>query len=185
MKSTASSPWPCRSSSLPIRRASDRFYPRLLWPVAGRFVSWTTERFSQLRQLSLEFALHHLRLHFDLLGLRPRPCRCAPGIQYLSHVVCALIAMRTIEHPHADARAIDRAPQSCSSIRCSSGTYHYDPLERHLQLRWRIRVEETSWASTPRFGIYFAFAASLCSGEKGLWMARQGLPDCCAALLAC
>ncbi|RVL86043.1 O-antigen ligase family protein [Sinorhizobium meliloti] len=94
------------------------------------------------------------------------------GIQYLSHVVCALIAMRTI-----DIRTLTRGMIAGAAIvllySLLFGTYHYDPLDGTYSFVGAF-ASKNQLGFYASLGIYFAFAAVFVLGEKGLWMGAAG-----------
>lgn len=89
------------------------------------------------------------------------------GVQYLSHVVCALIAMRV-----ADTRTLVRGGLAGTAlVLCYSlafGVYHLDPLDGTYSF-------VGAFASKNQLGFYaslavlFAFAALFLGAERGAW----------------
>lgn len=89
------------------------------------------------------------------------------GVQYLSHVVCALIAMRVV-----DTRTLVRGGLAGTAlVLCYSlvfGVYHLDPLDGTYSF-------VGAFASKNQLGFYaslavlFAFAALFLGGERGAW----------------
>lgn len=94
------------------------------------------------------------------------------GIQYLSHVVCALIAMRTI-----DIRTLTRGMIAGVAIvllySLLFGSYHYDPLDGTYSFVGAF-ASKNQLGFYASLGIYFAFAAVFVLGERGLWMGAAG-----------
>lgn len=89
------------------------------------------------------------------------------GVQYLSHVVCALIAMRVV-----DTRTLVRGGLAGTAlVLCYSlvfGVYHLDPLDGTYSF-------VGAFASKNQLGFYaslavlFAFAALFLGAERGAW----------------
>ena len=89
------------------------------------------------------------------------------GVQYLSHVVCALIAMRVV-----DTRTLVRGGLAGTAlVLCYSlvfGVYHLDPLDGTYSF-------VGAFASKNQLGFYaslavlFAFAALFLGAERGVW----------------
>lgn len=89
------------------------------------------------------------------------------GVQYLSHVVCALIAMRVV-----DTRTLVRGGLAGTAlVLCYSlvfGVYHLDPLDGTYSF-------VGAFASKNQLGFYaslavlFAFAALFLGAERGTW----------------
>jgi exopolysaccharide production protein ExoQ len=94
------------------------------------------------------------------------------GIQYLSHVVCALIAMRTI-----DVRILTRGMIAGVSIvlvySLLFGVYHYDPLDGAYSFVGAF-ASKNQLGFYASLGIYFALVAVFTLSEKGLWMGAAG-----------
>ncbi|MCA1366876.1 O-antigen ligase family protein [Bradyrhizobium sp. BRP14] len=94
------------------------------------------------------------------------------GIQYLSHVVCALIAMRTI-----DIRTLTRGMIAGVSIvlvySLLFGIYHYDPLDGTYSFVGAF-ASKNQLGFYASLGIYFALVAVFTLGERGLWMGAAG-----------
>lgn len=94
------------------------------------------------------------------------------GIQYLSHVVCALIAMRTI-----DIRTLVRGAIAGVSIvlvySLLFGVYDYDPLDGTYSFAGAF-ASKNQLGFYASLGIYFAIVAVFSLGERGRWMAAAG-----------
>ncbi|WFU51471.1 O-antigen ligase family protein [Sinorhizobium terangae] len=95
------------------------------------------------------------------------------GVQYLSHVVCALIAMRTIDIPTFTRGGI----AGVALVLVYSllfGAYHYDMLDGTFSFvgAFSSKNQLGFYAS---LGIYFAFVAVFTLGERGIWMAAAGV----------
>ncbi|WP_085027693.1 O-antigen ligase family protein [Ensifer aridi] len=94
------------------------------------------------------------------------------GIQYLSHVVCALIAMRTI-----DIRTLTRGMIAGVSIvlvySLLFGIYHYDPLDGTYSFVGAF-ASKNQLGFYASLGIYFALVAVFTLGERGLWTGAAG-----------
>ncbi|WP_411034229.1 O-antigen ligase family protein [Shinella sp. BYT-45] len=111
----------------------------------------------------------------------------APGataraaVQYLSHVVCALIAMRVV-----DTRTLVRGGLIGTGLvlvySLAFGVYHLDPLDGTYSF-------VGAFASKNQLGFYaslavlFAFAALFFGAERGLW--RIGAAGCVLVALYC
>ncbi|MBP2233541.1 exopolysaccharide production protein ExoQ [Sinorhizobium kostiense] len=99
----------------------------------------------------------------------------APGvtlrasIQYLSHIVCALIAMRTI-----DIRTLARGTVVGVTIvllySLLFGIYHYDPLDGTYSFVGAF-ASKNQLGFYASLGVYFAFVALFTLGERGMWIA--------------
>lgn len=103
------------------------------------------------------------------------------GVQYLSHVVCALIAMRVV-----DTRSLVRGGLAGTGLvlvySLAFGVYHLDPLDGTYSF-------VGAFASKNQLGFYaslavlLAFAALFLGGERGLW--RLGSVGCIVLALYC
>ncbi|MCZ4089121.1 O-antigen ligase family protein [Sinorhizobium psoraleae] len=95
------------------------------------------------------------------------------GVQYLSHVVCALIAMRTI-----DIQTLTRGGIAGVAIvllySLLFGVYHYDPLDGTYSFVGAF-ASKNQLGFYASLGIYFAFVAVFTLGERGFWMAAAGV----------
>ncbi len=94
------------------------------------------------------------------------------GIQYLSHVVCALIAMRTI-----DIRTLVRGALAGVGIvlvySLLFGVYHLDPLDGTYSFVGAF-ASKNQLGFYASLGIYFAFIAPFALGERGAWLGVAG-----------
>lgn len=94
------------------------------------------------------------------------------SIQYLSHIVCALIAVRTI-----DIRTLSRGAIAGVAIvlvySLLFGIYHYDPLDGTYSFVGAF-ASKNQLGFYASLGIYFAFVAVFTLGERGLWLAAAG-----------
>ena len=101
------------------------------------------------------------------------------GIQYFSHVVCALIAMRTI-----DIRTLTRGMIAGVTIvlvySLLFGVYHYDPLDGTFSFVGAF-ASKNQLGFYASLGIYFAFAALFILGERGLWTGATGVAGALSA----
>ncbi|MQW89465.1 O-antigen ligase family protein [Sinorhizobium saheli] len=101
------------------------------------------------------------------------------GIQYFSHVVCALIAMRTI-----DIRTLTRGMIAGVTIvlvySLLFGVYHYDPLDGTFSFVGAF-ASKNQLGFYASLGIYFAFAALFILGERGLWTGVTGVAGALSA----
>lgn len=101
------------------------------------------------------------------------------GIQYLSHVVCALIAMRLI-----DIRTLTRGAIAGIGIvlvySLLFGVYHLDPLDGTYSFvgAFSSKNQLGFYAS---LGIYFAFIAPVALGERRTWLLASGAVGLLAA----
>ncbi|MGO4623441.1 O-antigen ligase family protein [Ensifer sp. 2YAB10] len=101
------------------------------------------------------------------------------GIQYLSHVVCALIAMRLI-----DVRTLTRGAIAGIGIvlvySLLFGVYHLDPLDGTYSFvgAFSSKNQLGFYAS---LGIYFAFIAPVALGERRSWLLASGAVGLLAA----
>lgn len=101
------------------------------------------------------------------------------AVQYLSHVVCALIAMRTI-----DIRTLVRGGVAGTGLvlvySLLFGVYHLDPLDGTVSF-------VGAFSSKNQLGFYaslavlFAYAAVVMLGERRLWLPASGLLGLIAA----
>ncbi|WEX75464.1 O-antigen ligase family protein [Sinorhizobium numidicum] len=101
------------------------------------------------------------------------------GIQYLSHIICALIAMRTI-----DIRTLARgAIVGVAIVLVYSllfGVYHYDPLDGTYSFVGAF-ASKNQLGFYASLGIYFAFVSVFTLGERGIWRAAAGVSGAIAA----
>lgn len=90
------------------------------------------------------------------------------GIQYLSHVVCALIVMRVI-----DIRTlINGAIAGTGLVLAYSllfGVYHYDPLDGTFSFVGAF-ASKNQLGFYASLGVYFALAALVVPGKQRLWV---------------
>lgn len=90
------------------------------------------------------------------------------GIQYLSHVVCALIVMRTI-----DIRTLVRGALIGAGIVLAYsfvfGVYHADPLDGTVSFVGAF-ASKNQLGFYASLGVYFAMAAVVILGERGFWV---------------
>lgn len=101
------------------------------------------------------------------------------GIQYLSQIVCALIAMRVI-----DIRTLSRGMMAGVAIvlvySLLFGIYHYDPLDGTYSFVGAF-ASKNQLGFYASLGIYFAFAAVFILGERGLWRAAAAVTGAISA----
>ena len=95
------------------------------------------------------------------------------AIQYMTHIVCALIAMRTL-----DIRTLTRGAIAGTGIvliySILFGYYAYDPIDGTYSFvgAFDSKNQLGFYAS---LGIYFAFAAVFILGERRIWMVGAGI----------
>jgi len=93
--------------------------------------------------------------------------------QYMTHIICALIAMRTL-----DIRTLTRGAIAGAGIvliySILFGYYAYDPLDGTYSFvgAFDSKNQLGFYAS---LGIYFAFAAVFILGERRIWMVGAGI----------
>ncbi|WP_104666305.1 O-antigen ligase family protein [Ensifer adhaerens] len=101
------------------------------------------------------------------------------GVQYLSHVVCALIAMRVVS-----VRTLVRGAIAGTGVvlvySLLFGVYHLDPLDGTYSFVGAF-ASKNQLGFYASLGIYFAFIAPMALGERGLWFAVSGLVGLLAA----
>ncbi|WDZ80997.1 O-antigen ligase (plasmid) [Ensifer adhaerens] len=101
------------------------------------------------------------------------------GIQYLSHVVCALIAMRLI-----DIRTLTRGGIAGIGIvlvySLLFGVYHLDPLDGTYSFVGAF-ASKNQLGFYASLGIYFAFIAPVALGERRTWLLASGAVGLLAA----
>lgn len=95
------------------------------------------------------------------------------GVQYLSHVVCALIAMRLVS-----VRTLTRGAVAGTGIVLTYsllfGVYHLDPLDGTYSFVGAF-ASKNQLGFYASLGIYFAFIAPVALGERGAWLAASGV----------
>lgn len=95
------------------------------------------------------------------------------GIQYLSHVICALVAMRTI-----DIRTLVHGALAGVGIvliySLLFGVYHLDPLDGTFSFVGAF-ASKNQLGFYASLGIYFAFIAPVALGERRLWLGVAGV----------
>ncbi|MDR6758024.1 exopolysaccharide production protein ExoQ [Mycoplana sp. BE70] len=91
------------------------------------------------------------------------------GIQYLSHVICALIAMRTIDIATL-ARGVLVGVGLVLLYSFAFGVYHADPLDGTVSFVGAF-ASKNQLGFYASLGVYFAVAAVTILGERRLWMA--------------
>ncbi|OCP03410.1 MULTISPECIES: O-antigen ligase [unclassified Ensifer] len=94
------------------------------------------------------------------------------GIQYLSHVVCALIAMRLV-NVKTLARGAVVGTGVVLAYSLLFGVYHLDPLDGTYSFVGAF-ASKNQLGFYASLGIYFAFVAPVALGERGLWLAASG-----------
>ncbi|NKN37274.1 O-antigen ligase family protein [Agrobacterium sp. a22-2] len=101
------------------------------------------------------------------------------AIQYMTHVVCALIAMRTI-----DIRTLTRGAIAGIGLVLTYsllfGVYHFDPIDGGFSFVGAF-ASKNQLGFYASLGIYFAFAAAFVLGERPLWLAPCGVVGLLAA----
>ncbi|HEV7310798.1 O-antigen ligase [Ensifer sp.] len=95
------------------------------------------------------------------------------GIQYLSHVVCALIAVRVISVKTL-ARGAVAGIGMVLFYSLFFGVYHLDPLDGTYSFVGAF-ASKNQLGFYASLGIYFAFVAPVALGERGLWLAASGV----------
>ena len=88
------------------------------------------------------------------------------GVQYLTHVICALIAVRVL-----DIRTLTRGALVGTGIvllySLLFGVYHADPLDGTVSFVGAF-ASKNQLGFYASLGIYFAFVAPIALGERGL-----------------
>jgi exopolysaccharide production protein ExoQ len=106
------------------------------------------------------------------------------GIQYLSHVVCALVAVRIL-----DIRTLTCGALAGTGIvllySLLFGVYHFDPLDGTVSFVGAF-ASKNQLGFYASLGVYFAFAAVLTLHERRIWLVASGIVGmlACYALLA-
>ncbi|MHB0950898.1 MAG: O-antigen ligase family protein [Allorhizobium sp.] len=94
------------------------------------------------------------------------------AVQYLSHVVCALIAMRTI-----DVRTLARGSVIGTGLvlvySLLFGVYHLDPLDGSYSFVGAF-ASKNQLGFYASLGVYFALAAVFLLGERRHWLVLSG-----------
>ncbi|SSC70991.1 unnamed protein product [Ciceribacter sp. T2.26MG-112.2] len=94
------------------------------------------------------------------------------GVQYLSHIVCALIAMRTI-----DVRTLSRGAVAGTGLvlvySLLFGVYHLDPLDGSYSFVGAF-ASKNQLGFYASLGVYFALAAVFLLGERRHWLVLSG-----------
>lgn len=94
------------------------------------------------------------------------------AVQYLSHVVCALIAMRII-----DVRTLSRGAVLGTGLvlvySLLFGVYHLDPLDGGYSFVGAF-ASKNQLGFYASLGVYFAFAAVFLLGERRHWLVLSG-----------
>ncbi|MDL2406065.1 O-antigen ligase [Rhizobium calliandrae] len=95
------------------------------------------------------------------------------AIQYMTHIVCALIAMRTL-----DIRTLSRGAIAGTSIvliySILFGYTAYDPIDGTYSFVGAF-ASKNQLGFYASLGIYFAFAAVFILGERRIWMVGAGI----------
>nr|WP_210333689.1 O-antigen ligase [Rhizobium sp. ARZ01] len=107
------------------------------------------------------------------------------GIQYLSHVVCALIAMRTIDITTL-ARGVLVGIGAVLLYSFAFGVYHADPLDGTVSFVGAF-ASKNQLGFYASLGVYFAVATIAILGERRLWIsvgAAVGLLSAYALVLS-
>lgn len=106
------------------------------------------------------------------------------GVQYLSHVICALIAMRVL-----DIRTLTRGALAGTGIvlvySLLFGVYHLDPLDGTVSFVGAF-ASKNQLGFYASLGVYFAFVTVMTLRERRIWLLASGVVGilACYALLA-
>ncbi|MEP9399399.1 O-antigen ligase [Mesorhizobium sp. KR2-14] len=119
------------------------------------------------------YARFHWIVAFGLLACLSLFWSAAPnvtaraGVQYLSHIVCALIAARTVSVRTLTLGALAGV---CLVVLYSLafGGYHYDPLDGDYSFVGAFSSKNLLGFFSS-LGVYFAFAALFILRERGVW----------------
>jgi exopolysaccharide production protein ExoQ len=89
------------------------------------------------------------------------------GVQYMSHIVCALIAARTV---NIRTMTLGALTGICLVVLFSLafGEYHYDPIDGEYSFVGAF-ASKNQLGFFSSLGIYFAFAGLFILRERGLW----------------
>jgi len=101
------------------------------------------------------------------------------GVQYMSHIACALIAARTV---NVRTLTIGMLAGVILVILYSLafGNYHYDPLDGDYSFVGAF-ASKNQLGFFASLGIYFAFACIFVLGERGMWMLLGVFGACLSA----
>lgn len=94
------------------------------------------------------------------------------GIQYLTHVVCALIAMRIIDVPTLTRGAV-AGTGLVLVYSLLFGGYHFDPLDGTYSFVGAF-ASKNQLGFYASLGVYFAYATVFMLGARGPWLAVCG-----------
>lgn len=90
------------------------------------------------------------------------------GLQYLSHIICALIAMRIV-----DIKTMTRGMVTGIGVvlmySLLFGTYHFDPLDGTYSFVGAF-ASKNQLGFYASLGVYFAYVAFFVLRERGLWL---------------
>ncbi|MBP1861815.1 O-antigen ligase family protein [Rhizobium herbae] len=101
------------------------------------------------------------------------------GVQYLSHVICALVAMRTL-----DTRTLTLGSVAGAAVvllySLLFGVYHVDPLDGTVSFVGAF-ASKNQLGFYASLAIFFSFAAVFLLGQRGIWLAICGAAGLLAA----
>jgi exopolysaccharide production protein ExoQ len=101
------------------------------------------------------------------------------GIQYLSHVICALIAMRML-----DIRTLTLGSVAGAGLvlvySLLFGVYHFDPLDGTVSFVGAF-ASKNQLGFYASLAVFFSFAAVVILGQRGLWLIACGVVGLLAA----
>ncbi len=101
------------------------------------------------------------------------------GVQYLSHVICALIAMRTL-----DIRTLTLGSVAGAGVvllySLLFGVYHFDPLDGTVSFVGAF-ASKNQLGFYASLAVFFSFAAVFMLGQRGLWLPACGVVGLLAA----
>lgn len=101
------------------------------------------------------------------------------GVQYLTHVICALIAMRVL-----DVRTLTLGSVAGAGLvlvySLLFGVYHFDPLDGTISFVGAF-ASKNQLGFYASLAVFFSFAAVVILGQRGLWLAVCGVVGLLAA----
>lgn len=142
-------------------------------PILAYYALWLPLVLIDYRRSLGNYARFHWIIAFGILACLSTFWSAAPGVtarasvQYMSHIVCALIAARTIGIRTLTLGALTGV-LLVVLFSLAFGEYHYDPIDGDYSFVGAF-ASKNLLGFFSSIGIYFAFAALFILRERGIW----------------